>query len=1174
MKIKRIRVFGFKTFADRTEFDIDADLIAIVGPNGCGKSNIVDAILWGLGEPNARHLRAATSQDVIFNGSAKRKPLGYAEVTLIFDNEDGSLPIASAEVAVSRRLTRAGESHYAINKRACRLKDIFDLLADSGLGRSGYAIVSQREIDQALSASAEDRRAWLDEAAGVQRFRAKRGDALRRLAESDQHLERLHRLQADLATQREPLEEEAKLAEEYLRLREALQQIETGLLALDLKHCDTALEACVTRIEQGTQAIARENEASERIRVESRILGENIADLERKQDALRELRQSMLSQGERAFGALQLSQQRLASLDELEGNLLTELERLAITEKEAAQDAEIAAKERSEDQRLLDEVLNTRELATSSLAKVQRELQEIDRLLSSAQQAAAERIRLTEQKRAAEHRLTELDQEREGIVVDLPELTKGLEETGAQYGLQEKAATEALQQVHAAQERIQALDHEVAKLETERRALLSKHAALDGRRRGIEATLDSLEGLGQGALAVMSLVRHGDLPAHYTPVGQAIEAPRHLAVAIETALGGAAHDLIVPSDADAKVAIEHLKARRLGRATFQPLNLVRQNRPAELNGLLSRPGVIGVASEQVECEVGFRPVIDSLLGRILIAETLDAALALARTSGWSRIVTLDGEVVHSAGAVSGGKSQRQGTGLVQRKAELRAVEEELAALSQSVTQKDTQRSALAEQEATLRAELPDLQAKHRALQSEAQDAESWLRKLRDELQSTEREAQRIERESEKLRAVRQAEVPAEMDAAELQNRRDALVAELAKQDHAAQHSIQRVAELRARLERANLRLREAEKRRDDVRNGHHRRDQRQATIAQDREALAQAITEQKATQAKAEQEAKKFAEELEVVASKRQGMLERSLNLAEQLQKSDGTTRALQEGLRSAEIERARTESKRAAAAQRLLEEYGMEVEAALSLADVAEIPDDAQHVVGKIRRELKGLGHPNLGAIEAYQKLTERWTELTFQLEDLEASRKEIDTSISELDALTRDRFLDAFTQVNAQFGVRFNQLFGGGEASLSLTDNLNPLTSGVEIDLTIPGKKKQRLELLSGGERSLCGCAFLFALLSVKPSPLVVLDEVDAPLDGRNVERYIDVLKSFQGVTQFLVITHNPVTIEAAPVWFGVTMREPGVTTILPYTAPSQQGELVEAVVHNAFLQPIQNN
>lgn len=1171
MKIKRIRVFGFKTFADRTEFDIDADLIAIVGPNGCGKSNVVDAILWGLGEPNARHLRAATSQDVIFNGSAKRKALGFAEVTLVFDNEDGTLPIASAEVAITRRLARSGESHFSINKRTCRLKDIYDLLADSGLGRSGYAIVGQREIDQALSASAEDRRAWLDEAAGVQRFRSKRTDALKRLAESDQHMERLTRLRDDFDTQRAPLEEEAKLAEEYVRLREALQQIETGLLAKDLLACDRAMRDAQQRIAAAQDAMARENELSERVRIESRVLGESIAELERKQDALRELRQSMLTQSERAHSAHQLAQQRLQSLSELEGNLATEQQRLDLQAKEAEEDAQIASNELKEDEALLNEVREAGTASDAVLGALQRELDQLEAQLQAANLSSHERTRLIEQQRAGASRLRELQEERQGIVDGSPDVREGLDEANQQVAKLDADLILGRTELTETQAALQKILDQVTEIDRLSRQVLGQEAALEGRRRGLEATLETLEGLGQGAQAVMNLVRHGDLEPVYTPVAQAIDSPHDLALAIETALGGSAHDLIVPSDRDAKAAIELLKARRLGRATFQPLNLVRPLRNGDARVHLGKPGVIGLANELVETPEQCRPVIDSLLGRTLLIETLDHALALAKTTGWSKVVTLEGEVVHGAGAVSGGKSNRQGSGLVQRKADLRQLEDELDALKQLVQQHEQKKQTLTIEAEDLRKKLPTHEAAIAALQTELHDAQSWARKLEDEFHSTEREAQRIDREIEKCQAILSVVIPEEVEVNQIQERRDALLAEVAKHGHAAQLGLERIRELQTRIDRTQKRLQEAQKRIEETKSRHERRDQRHATIDQDRAALQASLAEHEEARQKADAEAQSYATELEGVAARRTGALQRSLELSEQLRKHDETIRALQESLRNAEIERARAESKRANAAQRLIEEYGLEPDIALEEFGGLEIPEDAQSVVSKLKRDLKALGHPNLGAIEAFARLTERWTELVVQLEDLESSRKEIDASIAELDHLTRDRFLDAFQAVNEQFGKRFQQLFGGGEANLSLTDALNPLTSGVEIELVIPGKKKQRLELLSGGERSLCGCAFLFALLSVKPSPLVVLDEVDAPLDGRNVERYIEVLKSFRGITQFMVITHNPVTIEAAPVWFGVTMREPGVTTVLPYTAPEQQTEVVQAVVHDAFLEPV---
>lgn len=1167
MRLKRVKVFGFKTFADRTEFDLDGSLVAIFGPNGCGKSNIVDAILWALGEANARHLRAQTTVDVIFNGSAKRKPLGYAEVTLIFDNEDGSLPIDSAEVSVTRRITRAGESTYQINKRNCRLKDVYDLLADSGLGRAGYSIVGQREIDQALRASDEDRRMWIDEAAGVQRFRQKRTEAVRRLDDATEHLDRVEAILQDLEFQREPLEEEAKLAAEYLRIKEGLVDLESGLLVSEVGKATDELN----RIEQSLSELSNLQLREQARVVEAdtalKALGEVIAELERKLDANRELRQSQISLSERADSEFRLNQQKLASLDTLEESLRsgdgeervvearTELAELTERLKQARQNqlAHEATVKAASTQ--LEELNRAKSRAETDLREAKRVHDVHQTALVKAEQAAARvaelRIRLAEletERKSAEERVREAQHARV-----------------AQEDLFERKQNEA-EDLRGERRKLQESRTEGHRIHQE---LLRQRAALIGKRDGIQATLDSHEGLTQGSQAVMALVKAGELPSNYTPVAEAFSTEREYALAIETALGGAAHDLIVPDSKDAERAIELLKSRQLGRATFQPLNRVRGGHLGrEMEAALANPNVVGVASELVTCNPEFRPVAESLLGRALVVNTLENALKVPQRAGWSRLITLDGEVVHSAGAVSGGKSKRQAAGMISRRAELNELELQIEGLSNQVAK-------LAEDASQFETRVDGLRHWIETRETELTELDRVVREVRGVHQSRELEAgaiskevSRVEQEIQTLKAVALPETAALPDLEALEQVRDEAAEALAK--HSAEVEFARTT---ARTQSEQVRALEASaqavsKRLVALEDTARGRELRLKEIDVQRSEIVEASKAQEIQADAFRLRAEEIRAEIEALQKNRAERLQASLDLNEALRRAEAGSRDLHERGRQLEIERARHESKRASAMQRMTEEYGTGEEEVLERYKALELPPEAATIVARLRRDLRGLGTVNLGAIEAYDRLTERYTELDLQRTDIARSKEEIMTAMRELERLTKDRFLQVFAAIQVEFQRTFQHLFEGGSADIRLTQPDHVLTTGVEIEVQIPGKKRQKLELLSGGERSLCACAFLFALLKVKPSPLVVLDEVDAPLDGRNVERYVEVLKSLPG-TQFVVITHNPVTIEAASVWFGVTMQEPGVTIILPYAAPEAQA-VAHAVINDSFLSP----
>lgn len=1148
MKLKRVKIFGFKTFADKTDFDVDGDIISIIGPNGCGKSNIVDAILWGLGETNARNLRAQTAKEVIFSGSGARKPLGYAEVTLTFDNEDFSLPLDAAEVSVTRRLTRAGDSDYMINKRPCRLRDVNDLLADSGLGRAGYAIVSQSDIDQALSASAIQRRAWIDEAAGVQRYRARRTESIRRLEAAKGHLQRVHDIVAEIESQREPMREEAEVAKKYKTALGSLREIECGLLMTEIASASNEIAELEERIASVMASAEGDMAETERLENEAQLTASKASEMESRIEALRETHQAAQARFEQASASLQIAQHRLKNLDDLESNLAEDSEGAEDRLAEATGDLERARQE-EESEKLALEKLESELAGVGSEAKeLTQKLREIESELAAARSALAEHHKWELEQAHRQNRLRQVKTELKGIVDTLPDLTDGLAEAEKQTGEIEARLNEARQAIKQAE----SIAADARKAEEEQahigRQLLAQIAALDGKRRGIEATIDAHEGLAQGARAVLDAVEDGTLEGEFVPVAEAIEVEPDLAMAFDIALGAAGNDLIVPDESHAKRAIGHLKTHRLGRATFQPLTLMRpQHQSSELRHTLKSPGVVGLASELVECESRFRPVIDSLLGRVVIVEDLDTGLKLANTKGWSRIVSLDGEVVHASGAVTGGASHRQGTGMVQRRAELHAIETEIEDLQKRLSEieKESQTREKKKQESLAASEQAQLVVDE--IRQEYEDTRNWMLGLRHEHVTTIAAQKRLE--DELTRLTQAPEGGAEkVDVEGIEARRDEILRKLAAKSSDADTAQTRLQEASDRANQARQRRQEAERRLANLTQAESSRSKRLENLEPERERYRKEIEESTVAVQLADEEVKSLREQVLLAIETKKALSADAARLSEEARIAQKKSASNAEILHRAELNRARADSKRSVATERLLEEYGITEEEALQEAPDVELPEDAAELATKLRKELRSMGDVNLGAIEAYERLTERYDDLHGQAEDIEAGITEINGTIRELDSLTRERFVDTFDQLKVAFNETFKKMFGGGEGVISLTEAENILDSGVDISVTVPGKRTQRLELLSGGERAMSALAFLFALLKVKPAPLVILDEVDAPLDGRNVERFIAMLRDFNHQTQFILITHNPVTIESADVWFGVTMQEPGVSTLVP--------------------------
>jgi chromosome segregation protein len=1152
MRLKRVRLFGFKTFADRTEFSLEGGIVAVVGPNGCGKSNLVDAILWGLGEGNARALRAQTGQDVIFSGSPGRKPVGFAEVTLLFDNEDGALPIDTPEVSITRRLTRAGDSEYSINKRTCRLRDIYDLLADSGLGRAGYAIVGQKEIDAALSASAEDRRAWVDEAAGVQRYRARKIESKRRLAQASEHLERVNDILRELESQREPLREEAEEAIRYKSLMGALRGVEISLLLDEIARTNEEFAECERRLAEASRLSREEVERAGRLEHQSRAVGHQISELETELDAIRARRQELLTHAERAESDRRVLEQRLRDLDEQERRLDEDAESSSSRIREAEAERDEAAKAASEAVAALD-ALRLELAGVGEEAKaLANALREREAELEAARRRHARRLKAEAERAQRTERLKLVQRELQGIEDGLPDLEAAIGEAKAALdevvgkGQATERSTDDLEA------RIAGLRREEERKAAEVRKLMAERATLEGRRRGIEATLEAHEGLTQGARAVMEAAARGLLGARYTPVGEAVEAEPDVALAIETALGGSINDLICDDPQDAKEAIGWLKADRAGRATFQPIPLMRASeRSYELRKLKGERGVVGVASDLVECASRVRPVIESLLGRVVIVETIDDALRLARTSGWSRLVTLEGEVVHSGGAVTGGQSRHQGYGLVQRRAELLSLEDELARIATQVRDGEARAAAFARDRAKAETELAEQRAASKQEGKEVQEARGFLQTLENERKAALREREKLQRERSELEGGEEVEGP--VDVGEYEARRDEALRAVAGKSADAEGAERRLREAEERVRETEGRRIAGERRLHNANEAERLRIRRADHLEPERARLRGEIAEAETRIATHRRDGETTEAVLREATVRRVTLLEESLRLSEEAKEARTNATAVADAAHQAEVGRTRADARRTAALARLMDEYGLSQEDAIALPDHEPIPDDAQAIVNRMRRELRAMGDVNLGAIEAYERLTTRFEELAAQTADIESGIAQIESAIRELDKMTRDRFLDTLRKLEVEFAEAFQKLFGGGEGKIALSEPDDVLESGIDLLITLPGKRRQPLPLLSGGERSLCAMAFLFALLRVKPSPLVVLDEVDAPLDGRNVERFVQTLQELTDKTQFIVITHNHTTMVSAPVLLGVSMQA-GVSMLLPARLPEE--------------------
>ncbi|HLK13793.1 MAG TPA: chromosome segregation protein SMC, partial [Fimbriimonadaceae bacterium] len=982
MRLKRVKLFGFKTFADRTEFDIESELTAVVGSNGCGKSNLVDAILWGLGEASPRHLRAATGVDVIFNGSAHRKPLGFAEVTLLFDNEDNSLPIDAPEVSVTRRLTRSGDAEYRINKTVCRQRDVYELFADSGLGRTGYAIVGQKEIDAALSASPEDRRSWLDEAAGVQRYRARKVEAQRRLTAARGHLERIGDILQELETQREPLREEAEVAQRYKTALHSLRQVETGLLVHELRKAVGEIELAAQRGDAAAKLLANESERAEQLDRELHTIGISMEKAEAEIEAARTAQHASMTAFERTSGDLRLAEQRHASLDEIEASLGAETENTEERVAEAQTELEKASAEAQADEAAFEALRRDSAGSDEAAAKLTTELRALERELEEAKRIEALRLKHAVEDAHRSERLRGARRELKGIVESEADTAAAVAEAESEEATavaEVERLRGAVAELHQALAAWQQREDQTASAV---RNALAERAGLTGRIQGIEATLAAHEGLSQGARAVLDAAQAGELEGDFVPVGEAISVPDRLTQAIDTALGASVNDLIVDSEETAKDAVRWLKENRAGRATFQPIPMVRPRDPgAEFKRLLREKGVVGCASELVECQPRFRPVIDSLLNRVVVAEDIDVALCLSRDSGrpYRCIVTIDGELIHAAGAVTGGAAPKQGYSLVQRKSDLQKLKKELEKLETIIAKAEAEAQERTQARDADSAKLASALEELKEAEVTAGDARRFADSLREEAQAAAKAKARLEREIAEVTGGEQAELLPAVDASAIEARRHELLKALAAQSADAEGMESRLLEAERRRDSAKVRLQAAERRLENLMAAEAQRARRLENLGPERIRLCAEVDRLTKEVERTTKLSSSAEERLQKLLQGKRELVERSVGLSDQARDARENLAALSDTSHQAELQRTRAEGRRISAVERLLEEYGIGEAEALA-APHEELPPDAASLVGRLRRDLRAMGDVNVGAIEAYDRLTTRFDELSTQ--------------------------------------------------------------------------------------------------------------------------------------------------------------------------------------------------
>ncbi|MFS8542986.1 MAG: chromosome segregation protein SMC [Limnochordales bacterium] len=1169
MRLLALHLLGFKSFADKTELRFGPGITAIVGPNGSGKSNIVDAIRWVLGEQSTRALRSHRAPDLIFNGTAHRKPLGLAQVTLVLDNSDQTLPVEYTEVAITRRVFRSGEGEFLINGQPCRLRDIQERLLGTGLGKGGMAVVGQGEVDSILSAHPLDRRLLLEETAGTSRYQAQKREAMHKLGQAQADLERVRDLVGELSARARDLAAQAQAAARWRELNQQLRQYQAARMARDWLALSQRWQQAQRELEAAQHALAEAEKGLSAAEGETQTGRDELARAQQELAAARqalheaEARRAQLAHGlELARVQRQAVAQRLASLA---GDRARRME----AQEQAAAELERLAKELQEQRAALERL-------REQVAAQERELAAYDaqhhEVVARLEQARVDVLEVLQQLADARNEARRLENDLAGWQARKERLGAAAaslaQEQAAAARAREEAAAALARQAEELRRRQQEAQGRAADLAAVREQLAAGRRALDQARsrlqevRAHRQALARLEETHAGYQPAVKAVLGAKppLPGLQGTVAQLLAVPAQVEVAVQVALGAAAQYIVMADEKALQQAIDYLRQRRAGRATFLALETLRaRSWPAEHADALTAPGVVGRAADLVECGPEGRIVAEHLLGRTLVVEVLPRALELARRlPGGVRLVTLSGELVVPGGPVTGGSAPAAGAGgLLARRRELRELAE-----------RESQAQAeLAEQEgavAALAARAEELEQQLAQVREAAQRAEVGLARQRQLVASLDSEVQRL---AKTLALNREEQAEADQAMAEGAQRLEALQAALVSLE-------EREAQLRATLAELTEQSRreEASRRRRLDALGEAR-----ARLAAQEAAVRGLVREREQWQAQAEAaatELSRLAEaEAQLAAEGRrleaeEIRLEQALPEADravsqgraQLQQAEaaaaaaqaavdaretrwreqaGAVAALKERVWSLEAECGRHRTALEALAARM-EELGLTPDGAAAVA--AQGVPSAQEV-RRVQEELEALGAVHLGAAEELAQVEERLAFLQEQQADLERAAGVLEEAIARLDRVCEERFAATFQRVAAAFDDLFQRLFGGGRAQLSLV----PPEGGVDVHVQLPGRRTQHLLALSGGERALTAIALLFAMLQVNPSPFYVLDEIDAALDEANLTRFQRMLKEAAETAQFIVVTHRATTMEAAGILYGVTAAHPGVSTLV---------------------------
>ena len=1176
MYLKRMEMQGFKSFADKTVIELKQGITTVIGPNGSGKSNISDAIRWVLGEQSSKALRCSKSLDIIFAGTQNRKSLGFAEVSLVFDNADGGLPIEYTEVTVTRRIYRSGETGYYINKVACRLKDLQELFMDTGIGKDGYSIVGQGKIDEILSNKSEDRRHIFEEASGIVKYRVRKQETEKKLEHTKLNLLRINDILSEIEGNLEPLQAQSEKAKKYLNIRDNLKNIEVGLFLYNIDQNKKDIEK-ITEDENITKEQCDTEETRlERIKTVKEQLKEEIDDITNKIEQMSNLGFESQKEIEMLNSDINVSKTKISNNEENEKRFLEEIEekitRLKELEEEQKQKDEKRENLRKNKERFTRELEEKQAELDKITEKLSKEALEIEKHKKQVEENTDKKYEkqanIKEQEinfENDEKRQKQLKNEIQNIISELDNTRMKKEEVSKDFyeieairnkNIKEleniaKQKEEVNQKIKTYQIKINTMSNELRMKESRQKFLIETEKEKEGYTKSVKTLLKDCENnqeLKKGVEGVLANL---------------IDVPEELQTAIEMSLGMALQNIVTETEQDAKKLVEYLRKNNIGRASFLPITSIKGKKIENIKG--NKTGIIGIAADLVKYNKKCEQIIYNLLGRTVIVDNMDTAIRVAKENGQNfKIVTQEGDIINTSGAITGGAVMKKTVNILGRENEIKKIGQEIKKTQENIEKIEKEKEeyeesieGILEIAERLEKELQENEITYATGKQKVLSFEEEIQKIENRLQKLKEEQSELEEQKE-FATNKKAEIQKEIEEINTENEKlSKIITEYAELNKDNQKyiddlnfditnlkiSVSSFDESESSIEEIKERIQqEVEANKQSIKNKQEQIEQSK----QETQNLKEAIKKIQEQIEKIKEEVKSSGSKIEELKKSRAEKNEKLTTQEEQITEKFKIIEDLKGQIVKIDVRKTKIQEEITETINKLWEEYELTPNSIEEYEKPKNVSETKKQV-NNLRTQMREMGSVNVESINEYKKQKERYDFMSEQRLDLENTMSKLRKIITDMTAIMKEQFEEKFKEINKNFGEVFAELFGGGKAEVKLEDEQNILECGIDITAQPPGKKLQNMLLLSGGEKALTAIALLFAILRINPAPFCVLDEIEAALDDVNVYRYAEYLKKFAQNTQFLVITHRKGTMEAADSVYGVTMEESGISKLL---------------------------